>query len=325
MKRIFITFLASMAVVLAGSLSANAADGGASPTPTSTPEASESFSLFESPVIPAVDIQSPANQEAISVTSTSVADSASGLKMLFMPPAGMNIASRETSFGAQTLFEAADATQNVLPIAVTSSSGVTIDLSANNDGSFVITTDGVPAAFLETPWAFDAAGEKVPTSFSWDGSHLLQTLEFTPTTQFPVIADPSLLTVVSCISTLGFATAATIASGGIVSYGDAAAISFCAFQIEADRAAVADKQAHVQSLTREVSATQTEVARLQAANAELMKMLNDPKSTSSQKTYARNQIATNNATIAGDQKLIAADQKSIDALNAEIRDLSYWP
>jgi hypothetical protein len=43
------------------------------------------------------------------------------------------------------------------------------------------------------PWATDANGDRVPTSFSLDGDVLVQHVEFDSTTAFPVVADPSVI------------------------------------------------------------------------------------------------------------------------------------
>lgn len=43
---------------------------------------------------------------------------------------------------------------------------------------------------LQAPWALDAAGTPVPTSYTWDGGTLTQHLDFAKDTVFPVVADP---------------------------------------------------------------------------------------------------------------------------------------
>lgn len=43
---------------------------------------------------------------------------------------------------------------------------------------------------IKKPWAQDAEGNSVPTSFSLKGNTLTQTIDFTEDTKFPVLADP---------------------------------------------------------------------------------------------------------------------------------------
>lgn len=60
------------------------------------------------------------------------------------------------------------------------------------DGSVDITgSDGASLGSVRTPWAYDANGATVSTSFAIDGNTLVQTIQHTPDTAFPVVADPS--------------------------------------------------------------------------------------------------------------------------------------
>ena len=61
------------------------------------------------------------------------------------------------------------------------------------DGSISITTStGETLGNVEKPWAYDATGAAVPTKFSIEGSTLVQTVEHTSSTVYPVVADPSI-------------------------------------------------------------------------------------------------------------------------------------
>ncbi len=61
------------------------------------------------------------------------------------------------------------------------------------DGSVsLLTEDGSKIGEFRAPWALDANGEAVATSFSVEGNDLVQTVNFTPNTAFPVVADPDL-------------------------------------------------------------------------------------------------------------------------------------
>jgi hypothetical protein len=59
------------------------------------------------------------------------------------------------------------------------------------DGSVAIVgADGNPLGGFHTPWAYDANGKALPTSFRIDGDTLIQTVDLSGATAFPVIADP---------------------------------------------------------------------------------------------------------------------------------------
>ncbi|MYX98414.1 hypothetical protein GT045_27325 [Streptomyces sp. SID486] len=47
-----------------------------------------------------------------------------------------------------------------------------------------------PVAAVNAPWARDARGAAVPTSYRLDGDTLVQRVDFTASTAFPVVADP---------------------------------------------------------------------------------------------------------------------------------------
>lgn len=65
--------------------------------------------------------------------------------------------------------------------------------TVSEDGSVRITDDGgQPLGLVHAPWAYDANGVKVPTSFSLVGSDLVQTIAHDTTTAYPVKADPSI-------------------------------------------------------------------------------------------------------------------------------------
>lgn len=63
----------------------------------------------------------------------------------------------------------------------------------NADGSVrIVDVDGQPLGLVQVPWAYDANGAKVPTSFSLAGSQLIQTISHDASTAYPVKADPSI-------------------------------------------------------------------------------------------------------------------------------------
>jgi hypothetical protein len=50
--------------------------------------------------------------------------------------------------------------------------------------------DGNLIAGIDAPWAVDTAGESLPTRYSVEGTVLIQHIDFTASTKFPVVADP---------------------------------------------------------------------------------------------------------------------------------------
>lgn len=60
------------------------------------------------------------------------------------------------------------------------------------DGSVVVNSlDGSGYAIISAPWARDAHGHGVPTHYETAGGNLVQVVQPTPDTVFPVVADPS--------------------------------------------------------------------------------------------------------------------------------------
>lgn len=62
-----------------------------------------------------------------------------------------------------------------------------------DDGSvLLLDADGQPAGYVAAPWAFDAAGAPVATSYAIVGSSIVQTVAHNVAgVQYPVVADPS--------------------------------------------------------------------------------------------------------------------------------------
>ncbi|MEY4230020.1 MAG: hypothetical protein RLZZ362_869 [Actinomycetota bacterium] len=63
-------------------------------------------------------------------------------------------------------------------------------LELQSDGAVnVADGDGMPAGHFDAPWAVDAQGGSVPTSYRLEGNDLIQTVEHS--TNYPVVADPN--------------------------------------------------------------------------------------------------------------------------------------
>lgn len=64
-------------------------------------------------------------------------------------------------------------------------------VTEREDGSMLFTTaDGDWLGGVAAPWATDANGSAVPTRYRVEGSALVQEVDFTSATDFPVVADP---------------------------------------------------------------------------------------------------------------------------------------
>lgn len=69
-------------------------------------------------------------------------------------------------------------------------------ITSDGDGGYTITdSSGDTVATIPAPWAQDANGNPVPTYYTLDGDTLVQTVEFDASTAFPVVADPSLISI----------------------------------------------------------------------------------------------------------------------------------
>jgi hypothetical protein len=142
------------------------------------------------------------------------------------------ISAEATATGARELITIAGATapktydfQMTLPVDT--------DLVANNAGGYNV-VQGTHGASLNlgsipAPWAKDAAGKPVPTHYNVVGQTLVQTVDFSATTSFPVVADPSYIVewncgYVTCTIYLGKYLTATIRNHIATGAGAAAVI-----------------------------------------------------------------------------------------------------
>lgn len=70
------------------------------------------------------------------------------------------------------------------------SEGAVLELDEHSGGAIGFNADGSPAVFVAPPWARDANGESVTTSYTVQGHTLTQHVEVDADTEFPVVADP---------------------------------------------------------------------------------------------------------------------------------------
>jgi hypothetical protein len=66
-------------------------------------------------------------------------------------------------------------------------------LRDDGGADLVTTVDGmtVKVGSVDSPWATDASGKSVPTHYTVDGDALIQTVQPDASTQYPIVADPS--------------------------------------------------------------------------------------------------------------------------------------
>ncbi|CBT77149.1 MULTISPECIES: hypothetical protein [Glutamicibacter] len=115
-----------------------------------------------------------------------------------------SISSFETPNGSQTLIsiESAEAS-HTYNFPFEAPSGSVSQLEKDGSVSF-INDEGEYVGGISEPWAYDANGKQLETSFSLSNGILTQTVEFDEHTAFPVVADPNTVwgwTV--CVATVG--------------------------------------------------------------------------------------------------------------------------
>ena len=101
-----------------------------------------------------------------------------------------SIVVRATAGGVQELIaiERSDAPNEfAFPLALPTGA---VLVAADDGSAAIVDSSGHEVAAIAAPWAKDAAGRAVPTSYRLDGSTLIQVVEHEGAT-YPVVADPS--------------------------------------------------------------------------------------------------------------------------------------
>ena len=101
-----------------------------------------------------------------------------------------SIVVRATAGGVQELIaiERSDAPNEfAFPLALPTGA---VLVAADDGSAAIVDSSGHEGAAIAAPWAKDAAGRAVPTSYRLDGSTLIQVVEHEGAT-YPVVADPS--------------------------------------------------------------------------------------------------------------------------------------
>ncbi len=117
---------------------------------------------------------------------------------LYASPLHYSVAATITTSGvreAVTLEDASAPSTYSFPVALPAGEF----LSANPDGSVSVMRSfsggSISVGEFLAPWAKDATGTPVPTSYSVVGDTLVQNVETTPSTVFPVVADPMFVSI----------------------------------------------------------------------------------------------------------------------------------
>ncbi|MFF2296858.1 hypothetical protein ACSVHC_15200 [Arthrobacter sp. KNU-44] len=104
---------------------------------------------------------------------------------------GATTTTYSTPHGSQTLITVeSDKSPRDYRFPLALSAGSTAKVEA--DGSVLIRDiEGRVTSAIVAPWAFDAAGKPVPTTFRFEDGALVQRIDFNSSNAFPLTADPS--------------------------------------------------------------------------------------------------------------------------------------
>ncbi|WP_167536306.1 hypothetical protein [Streptomyces ficellus] len=103
----------------------------------------------------------------------------------------VDVAAQVTTDGSAsaliTMKEAAAPTEYRFPLELPSGA---VPIVGDDGGLVVFDETGELIGAFDAPWAKDANGKTVPTSYRLEGSELVQTIEVSESTTYPVVADP---------------------------------------------------------------------------------------------------------------------------------------
>ncbi|MBG9887057.1 hypothetical protein ABE10_10975 [Bacillus toyonensis] len=140
-----------------------------------------------------VSIELPGDATSGTIDTSSVPASlfrGEGAPLLSTREQGSTVSSFATGDGVQTLIQIPGASapkEYRFPLNLPEGGQAALF----GDGSVIISdATGQAVGGFRAPWAVDAQGASVPTTFRLDGDDLVQTVEFTADTAFPVTADP---------------------------------------------------------------------------------------------------------------------------------------
>jgi len=142
-----------------------------------------------------VGLQLPGEPTTTEVDTSLVSDdlhSGQGAAVLNTTVDSAVLSSFPTADGVQTLIQISDAdapSEYRFPLSLPEGGQAALF----DDGTVIISdASGVAVSGFRSPWAIDANGAPVPTSFRLEGTELVQVIDFRADTAFPVTADPDL-------------------------------------------------------------------------------------------------------------------------------------
>lgn len=155
------------------------------------------------PAVDALATHSLVSTGAVSMPTAKTVDA--GGVTITLPAAGNTTKSRNTTTVGSTLKDTSLAIQKdetgatrIMSIATSAAAprdvryrfaGAT--LNQQTDGTIIIQKNGELAGYIAAPWALDANGAQVPTSYIVKGDTVIQRTYFDSRTVFPVVSDPS--------------------------------------------------------------------------------------------------------------------------------------
>ncbi|MFJ4222939.1 hypothetical protein [Microbacterium sp. NPDC089695] len=142
-----------------------------------------------------VGLQLPGDLTTVTVDTSLISDdvfSGQGASLLNTSVQSAVLSSYATVDGVQTLIQIAGAdapTEYRFPLNLPEGGQAALF----DDGAVIISDgSGASVSGFRAPWALDANGTAVPTSFRVEGNELVQVVGFNADTAFPVTADPDL-------------------------------------------------------------------------------------------------------------------------------------
>lgn len=230
--RIAVTAVISSALVAAGSGAASAApnDIDQPKSTLSAPSAAETTLETEPGTTKVIDTDSEAGDLSVEIPGNATKEQlvrASDIPAALFEGEGKALINTELPDAAISTFATDSGLQSIIKIdSPTAAKEYRFTLEVPEGASATVLQDGsieflnADASFLgsvQVPWARDANGVAVPTSFAMDGMTLVQTINHSDITAFPVVADPS--------TVWGWAVCVAIVGSTILPWGAAARIA----------------------------------------------------------------------------------------------------
>ena len=115
---------------------------------------------------------------------------------------GTSFVAQETTSGFRILAVLANSAANHEITYTLTGQTTGVKLVSQTDGGVSVYRDEALIANIATPWAIDANGINVTTYYKLEGASLVQVIEPTATTAYPIVADPSWDTVWTCVKAI---------------------------------------------------------------------------------------------------------------------------